>query len=82
MKHVYKLIAPVELDLEEIIHACRNEYGEPVTADDVFEYIESNLVRLTPIRGCRGVYIASDGPSVDGFADKTYREIEKLLENS
>lgn len=82
MINVFKLIAPVELDLEEIIDACRNEYGEPVTADDVFEYIESNLVRLTPKKGCKGIYIASDGPSVNGFADKTYSKIAEMLENS
>ena len=80
MKHCYEVCANVELDLEKIVEAVKREEGNDITADDVFEYITDHLSFLAPRNNAVGIYSASDGPSINGYADsKTYYEIEALI---
>lgn len=78
---VAKVIANIELDVETIIRATANSLGCSVSGvimDDILEYINNGMTYLKN-NDARGVEPASDGWSIDGFDEKTYEEIERIL---
>ncbi len=80
-----KIVATVEafvdIDVEELINAVSKEYGMPIediSMDDIYDYV-SNGISYLEGRGAKGVYIVCDGPSITGFTERTYDDIERVL---
>ena len=80
MKHVYRVVANVLLDVERIVREVSNRYEisiSEVTMDDMSNYIEDNI---TFLKGkAPGIYEVEDGPSLEGFEERDYDDIEEVL---
>ncbi len=80
-KIVAKVEAFIDIDVEKLINAVSKEYETPIediSMDDIFDYV-SNGISYMESRGAKGVYVVCDGPSIEGFTEKTYDEIERIL---
>ena len=80
MKHVYRVVANVLLDVERIVKEVSNRYEIPIseiTMDDIYDYIDDNI---TFLKGkAPGIYEVEDGSSFEGFDERDYDDIEKVL---
>lgn len=80
MKHVYRVVANVLLDVERIVKEVSNRYEIPIseiTMDDIYDYIDDNI---TFLKGkAPGIYEVEDGPSLYGFDERDYDDIEKVM---
>lgn len=80
MKHVYRVVANVLLDVERIVKEVSNRYEIPIseiTMDDIYNYIDDNI---TFLKGkAPGIYEVEDGPSLYGFDERDYDDIEKVM---
>lgn len=80
MKHVYRVVANVMLDVERIVREVAERYEEPiseVTMDDIFDYVDDYT---TFLKGTKpGIYEVEDGGSLYGFNERDYNEIAKVL---
>lgn len=80
MKHVYRVVANVVLDVERIVKEVSNRYEIPIseiTMDDIYNYIDDNI---TFLKGkAPGIYEVEDGPSLYGFDERDYDDIEEVL---
>ena len=82
--HCYKVTAYVELNVEEIVDAILREYSdiaiEDVNMDNIYEYVDDHITYMDKRNGGRGIKEVADGPSVEGFDQYDYQEIEIELE--
>ena len=82
---IAQLVCNVELDVEEIINTIIGEYGyesaNEVKMDDIFYYISDHINYLQPTYGGRGIETVEDGPSISGFDERTYDDVEEILES-
>ena len=80
MKHVYRVVANVLLDVERIVKEVSNRYEIPIseiTMDDIYNYIDDNI---TFLKGkAPGIYEVEDGSSLYGFDERDYDDIEKVM---
>lgn len=81
---VAQVTANVELDIDKLIDYTMKEYEIPieeVSMDTLFEVVETSISYMKPRHGfsCSFLEEVADGPSINGFEDRTYEKIEKRL---
>ena len=78
---IAQVIANVVVDIEEVIRNVSADYDKPIseiTMDDIYEYVEDGVSYLSGNKP--GISMVEDGWPIEGFDDRTYNEIEKILE--
>lgn len=74
---VLRVIANVEIDVEELIKEIAKEWYDgdiqKVVPDDFYWYLKDNITYLEN-RYERGKWCVSDGSSIDGFVDNSAEE--------
>lgn len=83
MSTCYTVEAYVELDIEKIVDAILKEYSdcsiEDINMDLVYEYVNDHVTFLNKRWDGKGIYEVGDGPSLQGFEERSYEEIENEL---
>ena len=79
MKTVAYVNAIIEIDIEELINAAMEIYGEDVTMEDIIEYVNEGMTYLEN-KKAKGVYTVCDGWAISGFEKTTYDQIEGVLD--
>lgn len=81
---VYQVEAYIELDIEKIVDAVLREYAdvsiEDITMDIIFEYVEDHITYLRERNNGKGIEEVEGGPTISGFEEHDYEDIERELE--
>ena len=79
---VAEVTANIEIDIDKLIDYLVKDGMdiEDITMDTIFYTIQESIGHLKPKNGCSFLETATDGPTINGFADRTYDRIEKRLE--